>query len=1313
MDYELSRLNPRTFEHLIQGVGARVLGPGLVIFGDGPDGGREAAIDAKVPYPTPVEQWSGRIVLQAKFLQRPKSTGDDGQWALSALQDELDAYANPETSRELPDFLILATNVTLSPVKDAGAKDKMIEMAASSGLKGFDVWDYDKLRVWLDGFEDLRRSFAAYILPGDVIAETIDALSALGDEQPGFDDSIGRFLQKELLADQWANLEQAGRAADEQVPVSRVFVDLPFATVRQADPPLEEPGGLAPGIVAHLIEASSQRLDPKTLGSQQNVRLAVDGSARGPSAGRLVVLGGPGQGKSTIGQFVCQMFRAALLRSRPTESLSTDVHDALGVLEEHCRSDGLELPAVKRFPLRVELNKFAEALNSTDGANSLIEYLAAMISARIPGEVTPTLMSKWLGSYPWLLVLDGLDEVPASRNREELMAAIREFWIDTSQDNADCLVIATTRPQGYDDEFSPDYYNHLWLAPLSTPRAMHYAERLLGARILDDDERRETVRTRVERAASRPDTARLMTSPLQVTIMATLLERMGQPPEGRWNLFSQYYRVIYDRELERDIPAASVLRDYKPDIDAIHRRVGLLLQVESESARGVEAQMPRSRFAEVVKARLREEEHDFTGNEALVSQIIDTAMERLVFLVGVEAGQVGFEIRSLQEFMAAEAMLDGGDEIVVERLRAIAPLPAWRNVFLFAAGRCFADLQHLRMLVPTICAELNDPANDPLSQLALPGSSLAIDLLADGVAHRQPRYERLLGREALRILRRAPGSLNDQLAEIYLPVHEENFKAELRNALGVEAFTDALAAWRTLAVLATRDQPWAIELIEGRLPGSGELADVFEALPPEVTSPALGELLARLSIAAPPFESFPYDVKVESLGVLEAAPDWYQAAFSLVHEGKGSKKIHYADWQAGEPLFEVRPVEAGDGPFRRAVECFDAAGADELPRSWQPLVEVVAFGKAPSSEALARQLERLAELEEEDLNRYSIYTAWPLTALLSSNMSRDDLINYSERARAGDLGDLADWVAAEERWHERPVAEVDLRHPTGGEWPFDSEVASVGFPLGAATVTASEDRREMATLVLRWLELVRHPPARRFAAHLVFWLLGGRIVDRGTPRVSGLSVARIIGAEDLLMNFHLNFEALEELEWGSTLSQEEIDLLEALGEGFQGFSPELSALGPDLADAILAAWRDDRERQGLYRLLAAGLPRGAYDGPTAAALLDPGDGDHDRNAHALLTIKLTLRADAATLAQLATAPDPWLTAAIQTIGQLPDETEIASALATLDTLLEPKRWQRRRELDNIAAELISRRSSQLADAQAWSSLKLFERPAES
>jgi hypothetical protein len=1313
MDYDLFRLNSRSFEQLTQGIAARVLGPGLVIFGDGPDGGREATFNAEVPYPTEEDHWIGHIVLQAKFRQRSEGRKIDGEWALQQLREELIAFTDPDSTRELPEYLIFATNVTCSPVKDSGVKDKMFTLAAESGLTGFDIWDYDKLRVYLDLYEEMRRSYSAYILPGDVLAETVEVLGQIKQECPDFDDAISRFLQKELLADQWANLEQAGRAAEEQVPVSRVFVDLPFSAQRQAEAPSETPGELIPGFVAAVVNAASRRLDPQAQNAQRSDHETLEGEAPAPE-GRIVLLGGPGQGKSTIGQFVCQMFRAALLRSRPPDSLSDEVTDALDALEAHCDADSLALPTVRRFPLRVELSKFADELGAPDGSSSLLEYLGKLVSSRIQSEISPALMSSWLGSYPWLLVLDGLDEVPASGHRGQLMEAIRDFWVDISEENADCLVIATTRPQGYNDEFSPRYYRHLWLTPLSTARALHYADRLLKVRFLEDTDRREKIATRLKRAADRPDTARLMTSPLQVTIMATLLERMGQPPEGRWNLFSQYYRVIYDRELERDIPAASVLRDYKPDIDAIHHRVGLLLQVESESAEQAESQISRERFTEVVKARLREEELDH-GDEGLVRQIIDTAMDRLVFLVGLEADQVGFEIRSLQEFMAAEALLHGGDGTVEQRLRAIAPLPTWRNTFLFAAGRCFADLQHLRDTVHTISAELNDlGGGDPLTSLVLPGSGLAIDLLTDGVAQRQPRYGRLLAREALRIIRRPPGELNDRLAEVYQEALGEVYETELRTGLAFESFHDTLGAWRTLAVLAARGVDWAAELLKTRLPAPEEVGSLLLALPPRAASTTLSGILSNLCAAAPPSESLPFEQSIRDLELLEGTPDWFRAFFLLYTERWNSQetKLRLQEASGEELTVEVRLIAEPEGPLDRAISILGDTKPSAAPTSWLPFFIALEFGRDPSAATLAKALERYAEIEPiEELWRLGVYSSWPLAGLVLAAETNEQLREYAEIARSGGFGDLDDWLAAEKRWQEAGIETGDMTEAKGGVPLFDSEIATRGFPFDAATVTAGEARRSAALIALSWLERIENQPTRRFISNVFFWLLGALNPTKEGPEISSSRWAATIRQSDLQhYSTRLSLRALNEFDWPTELGEPEVGALDWLGDGFGRFEDTLeTTLDGDLRANLRAAWTADPNHDGLYRLIALGWPVAADPVHPDAATLVP-DQNPDSVASALLALKLTKDPGVGALKTLAEADPPWVDAAIAALNPMRRPVGAEALISAFDPLLPADRWRQRRTLTEFSTELIAHRSSALAGASTWEELQMFERP---
>jgi hypothetical protein len=44
-DYNLAGLSTRSFEQLIQAIALKVVSPGVVVFGDGADGGREATFN--------------------------------------------------------------------------------------------------------------------------------------------------------------------------------------------------------------------------------------------------------------------------------------------------------------------------------------------------------------------------------------------------------------------------------------------------------------------------------------------------------------------------------------------------------------------------------------------------------------------------------------------------------------------------------------------------------------------------------------------------------------------------------------------------------------------------------------------------------------------------------------------------------------------------------------------------------------------------------------------------------------------------------------------------------------------------------------------------------------------------------------------------------------------------------------------------------------------------------------------------------------------------------------------------------------------
>jgi hypothetical protein len=1064
-DYDFSGLSSRSFEQMVQALSLKIIGPGVVVFGDGPDGGREATYQGRLQgFPSKKECWDGYIVIQVKFCQRPKHDSKaDTTWLMSQLKKELNDFADPKKKRNKPTYYILATNVVLSSVFQKGGKDrvsKLIKFYESKvPMKDFAIWDYDQICRFLDGNKDVRSSYKAWITPGDVLASISKNLSF---QLPDFFDVMTNFLQKELLEDQYSKLEQAGHRPENRIQLEKVFVDLPSFLNRQAEPP-EEKDPLPPGFLSHMLKIGSMRLNGATRESHY-IAGSISTVKDEHEHGRYVLIGGPGQGKSTLGQFLCQVHRASLLKDR--KKLDLDTKKALQSIQKQCFDHNLDINIAKRFPVRIDLARFAKALAMEGGmkALSVLSYMVSQIKNKTNYELHAADFRKWLEVYPWLVVFDGLDEVPSSSNRKEVMCAIRDFLIDASSLDSDVLILATTRPQGYNEEFSPNRYWHHWLAPLSVPRALCYGKCLVDNTYPSNNQRRAEINERMKRASEVPATAKLMESPLQVTIMSRLLAQIAQPPQERYNLFKQYYEIIYRREMEREVePLSRILRDFKPDVDTIHYQMGLLLQIESERAKHTDATMSHKEFEQVVRDRLAQEGHQKEELDKLTNTIASCAIDRLVFLVPSLCGRIGFEIRSLQEFMAAEALMETSDDIAVARLKRIASIPFWRNVFLFAAGRVFADRQYLRDHVAHICAELNDDPSDPLGHQVLTGSLLALALLEDGSARHQPAFGQILVSNALRLLNLPSDASTKQLKDVYDSNYFNIYEEEIIRQLERTPITTCLNSWNLLNYLITRGESWAEALANRKWPT--DIPTQIKLITTDI-SEADGKWKARK------LAEIIFNVDVNTI-------------VNLIRYGIGMETSRFCFIEAPlrqslqfiftTPTFNIKTelngVELSMIPMSSEVtnNYSQLSSIKNAHPSWQAFIESAHFIKAPSHLSLSQALNKISE---NFMPEQYVFLPWPIQACVQYCRTSSELKLLAVKAENGELGTLPDWQAAEKRWISQGVKMKDLDYMTDDRCPYSSNIANLGFPLSGVNVVYYLTNPKNNKLILSLLKLL-------------------------------------------------------------------------------------------------------------------------------------------------------------------------------------------------------------------------------------------------
>lgn len=233
-----------------------------------------------------------------------------------------------------------------------------------------------------------------------------------------------------------------------------------------------------------------------------------------------------------------------------------------------------------------------------------------------------------------------------------------------------------------------------------------------------------------------------MTTPLQVTIMTALAEEAVDLPSDRFELFDRYYRVIYDREVAKS-EAFAELKSLRPHVDHLHEQAGLKLQARSEKAGNSDAALTKNEIARILRRRLnRTAGYDEGESDSLADTLMKLSTERLVMLVSRRAPKYQFEVRSLQEYMAARALTEGDEQTVLDNLLALVPSSHWRNTWLLAAGRVLKRQEHLiDKLIDLVATYDSKRADTPL---ALIGAGLAGDLYVDNLAIEFPGIRRRL-----------------------------------------------------------------------------------------------------------------------------------------------------------------------------------------------------------------------------------------------------------------------------------------------------------------------------------------------------------------------------------------------------------------------------------------------------------------------------------------------------------------------------------------------------------------------------------------
>lgn len=695
-NYDLGRIGDEQFEHLIQALLKKVIGPGTTTFGAGPDGGREATFSGPAPYPSPQAGWSGNWIFQAKFHDVQRIGADKARDAvLNDLKSELSKICF-KYKRKFENY-ILATNVPLSSVHEVGTHDKIasdIIPEFSKHIKHVHVWGYDDLSRFLDIHADVRQPYLHLITPGDLIAELMDKkLSA----KSHLAETIQLYTRASFESEQYSQLDQAGEIGEKPIPLRKVFVDLDVKSRSEKE-------------LSAALETQTD-ISPEALSAMRRERvsaclLLLKGQLR-----RTVLIGGPGQGKSTLGQFLAQIHRAYLLQKPDQLNIDSDL-----------------LPTVVRVPFRVILKDYAQRLSAANGSYPLETYLAELVSDKAARSVTAENIQAVLKENPSLVILDGLDEVTEESLRANMLQHLTTFVARAEVLNANLQVIATSRQNNYSDQFDPAIYIHFSLITMDRKKVLEYTNKWVDAKGLDGA-KAQFLKTSIKDCIDDRQFSPLMNTPLQVTIFILIILNGGTPPRQREELFDEYLEVIYKRERAK---SKTIIQTEKRLLFGLHQYMGYLLHRRAAESHDVRSRMKLDEFSGEVFRYLRQqdpfsEEIDLRRS---ANTLIKEARDRLVLLVELETGYFGFELRSIQEFFAAGYLADTAknDKQRFERFSSIAVPPHWHNVALFFAGRVGRSYPGEAAQILEVCRAID---RNGLDVLIKRGAWLALDIAVD------------------------------------------------------------------------------------------------------------------------------------------------------------------------------------------------------------------------------------------------------------------------------------------------------------------------------------------------------------------------------------------------------------------------------------------------------------------------------------------------------------------------------------------------------------------------------------------------------
>jgi hypothetical protein len=432
-----------------------------------------------------------------------------------------------------------------------------------------------------------------------------------------------------------------------------------------------------------------------------------------------LVRGEPGQGKSTLGQYLSQIYRSEFVPDEPGNNIKRPTLS----------------PTSSRVPLRIDLRDYGAWLDGDDPFSEtqntrkaptrqrrlggVERFLASFLSALTESDgLDVDTVDDLLNRFPVLIVFDGLDEVAQLDTRQRVVNEIEKFisrWRGGSV--VPPKIVVTTRPNVSGlAEPNAQLFEPITLLKLDQDLRLAYLDKWCAARGIVSHSRRELVNSFDARTAE-PHIAQLAENPMQLTILLYLLHLHGHSvPDKRTALYDDYMKTFLNREAEKSVS----VRDNRDNLEEVTAYLGWQLQGLAE-LHGSNGRLSTTDLKTEIFRYLTTVQKD----TALVDSLFTDVTDRVWALSSKAQGTFEFDVQPVREFFAAKYLSQYASADKATVLKALIRRPFWSNTSRFFAG--FAHANEVGGLVDGLTEEIGEERHPKSARVA------TWTLLSDGV----------------------------------------------------------------------------------------------------------------------------------------------------------------------------------------------------------------------------------------------------------------------------------------------------------------------------------------------------------------------------------------------------------------------------------------------------------------------------------------------------------------------------------------------------------------------------------------------------